>query len=139
MRSSGKGRKQGDLGAGDASCILYLARAEQFREDRCWGPAYRACVTEGVLALHEPVGHAGMCCQASYTPCSHYRSASRSKAAWWADVNLTSVQRSDRAQDEARFGFADAVLTIGSQRTTQVKREFNTKVPQVVAQEPPPR
>lgn len=57
----------------------------------------------------------------------------------WADVNLTSGQRSDRAQDEARFGFANAVLTIGSQRTTQVKREFNTKVPQVVAREPPPR
>ena len=139
MRSPGKGRKQGDFGAGDDSCILWLARAEQFRGDRCWGPAYRACVTEGALGLHEPVGHAGMCCQASYMPCSHYRSASRSKAAWWADVNLTSVQRSDRAPDEGRFGFADALPTIGSQRNTQVKRKFNAKVPQVVTQEPPPR
>jgi hypothetical protein len=103
------------------------------------GPACRACVTEGALGLHEPVGHAGMCCQASYMPCSHYRSASRSKAAWWADVNLTSVQRSDGAPDEGRFGFADALLTIGSQRTTQVKHKFNAKVPQVVAPEPPPR
>jgi hypothetical protein len=139
MRSPGKGRKQGDFGAGHACCILCLARAEQFRQDRCWGPACRACVTEGALGLHEPVGHAGMCCQASYMPCSHYRSASRSKAAWWAVANLTSIQRSDRAPDEVRFGFADAVLSIGSQRTTQVKHDFNAKVPQVVAPEPPPR
>jgi len=54
-------------------------------------------------------------------------------------VNLTSVKRSDRAPDEGRFDFADAFVAIGRQRTTQVKREHNTRVPQVVAQEPPPR
>jgi hypothetical protein len=54
-------------------------------------------------------------------------------------VNLTSVQRSDRASDEGRFGFDDAIVAIGSQRTTQVKHELSTKVPHVVAQEPPPR
>lgn len=71
--------------------------------------------------------------------CSHYRSVGRRKAAWWMSVNLTSVQRSDRAPDQGRFGRADAFLAIGSRRTTQVKRELDAKVPQVVAQEPPPR
>jgi hypothetical protein len=54
-------------------------------------------------------------------------------------VNLTSVQSSDRAADEGRFGFADAIVAIGSQHNTQVKHELSTKVPHVVAQEPPPR
>lgn len=54
-------------------------------------------------------------------------------------INLTSVQRSDRAPDQGRSGRADAIVAIGSGRTTQVKRKLDAKVPQVVAQEPPPR
>jgi len=50
--------------------------------------------------------------------CSHYRSVGRWKAAWWMSVNLTSVQRSDRAPDEGRSGLADSIVAIGSQRTT---------------------
>jgi hypothetical protein len=80
-----------------------------------------------------------MCCQASYTPAATTDLRAPSEAAWWMSVNLTSVQRSDRASDEGRFGFADAIVAIGSQRTTQVKQGLSTKVPHVVAQEPPPR
>lgn len=80
-----------------------------------------------------------MCCQASYMRCSHYRSVADLEAAWWTSVNLTTVSRPDCDQDGRRFDSGDAFFTIGSQRTTKVKRELNAKVPHVVAQEPPPR
>lgn len=39
-------------------------------------------------------------------------------SAWWADVNLTSVQSPDRAPDPEGFGFADGNFAIGARRTT---------------------